>query len=165
MNIFFLDKNPELIAQYSIDSHVVKIPVEIAQMMTMAKILSEDSERKIGHMNHPMSLWVRYSTQNYNLAGEIGLELCKEYTRRYGKVCASEGKIKLLLSNPIRTNQCIATVPPLCMPENYQSDDVVESYRRYYIHDKVFRKDGKIMAKWKCCSRPSWFTDIYGVLS
>lgn len=33
MNIFYLDPNPELAAQYHMDKHVIKMPVEMAQML------------------------------------------------------------------------------------------------------------------------------------
>ena len=28
------------------------------------------------------------------------------------------------------------TTPPLCMPDEYKCDDYIESYRKYYTHDK-----------------------------
>lgn len=36
MNIFFLDKDPKLAAQYHVDRHVVKMPLESAQMLCTA---------------------------------------------------------------------------------------------------------------------------------
>ena len=32
------------------------------------------------------------------------------------------------------------TRPPLCMPDEYKSDDYVQSYRNYYIGDKKNHK-------------------------
>merc|ERR1739845_176176 len=35
--------------------------------------------------NHPVAIWVRQTKHHYNYAVNLGLELCKEYTRRYKK--------------------------------------------------------------------------------
>ena len=40
----------------------------------------------IAHANHPSNVWVRKSKQNYDWLVSHGLELCYEYTRRYGKI-------------------------------------------------------------------------------
>ena len=41
---------------------------------------------KLTHKNHPCSVWARTSLDNFKWLGELGLELCKEYTYRYDKV-------------------------------------------------------------------------------
>ena len=43
------------------------------------------------------------------------------------------------------------TEPSLAMPDDYKTNDVVESYRKYYINDK------KEIAKWKDGYVPNWF--------
>jgi len=44
------------------------------------------------------------------------------------------------------------TEPPKAMPEEYKVDDVIESYRNYYLGEK------KTFSKWKKRSVPSWFS-------
>jgi hypothetical protein len=44
------------------------------------------------------------------------------------------------------------TTPPKAMPDEYKVDDVIESYRNYYIGAK------KYFAKWKNRGIPEWFS-------
>jgi hypothetical protein len=45
------------------------------------------------------------------------------------------------------------TEPPKAMPEEYKVDDVVQSYRNYYLGDK------KYFSKWKKREVPYWFSE------
>jgi hypothetical protein len=102
MNIFFLSLIPTEIAEMSCDQHVVKIQLEICQMLYTAWFFSnqqdyieenapftKDGKRRgyrPAHPKHPMTMWVGSSLKNYIYACEIGIALTLEYTRRYGKV-------------------------------------------------------------------------------
>lgn len=152
MNIFYLDNNLTLSAQYYMDRHIVKIPLEIAQMLSTAQsIYHIPSAYKPTHCNHPTNVWVRTSKQNYDWTCMMGLELCKEYTYRYKRVHACQSIIE----------NCIKNMPPLAdigltqfylaMPNDCKMDNVVDSYRQYYIKYK------KHLAKWKNRNVPSWF--------
>ncbi len=44
------------------------------------------------------------------------------------------------------------TTPPKAMPDEYKVDDVVESYRNYYIKEKYK------FTSWKNRFVPEWFT-------
>ncbi len=102
MNIFFLSLIPIEIAHWSCDQHVVKIQLEICQMLYTAWHFSneehiirecapfmKDGETrgyKPAHKKHPMTMWIASSHENYLYACRIGIALTLEYTRRYGKV-------------------------------------------------------------------------------
>ena len=84
MNIFVLDYNPKRAAQMQCDKHVVKMPLETAQILCSA-FEPGTAPYKRTHYNHPCSVWGRESKVNYKWLIEHGLALSDEYTYRYGK--------------------------------------------------------------------------------
>jgi hypothetical protein len=106
---------------------------------------------KLSHKNHPCSIWTRESLSNYLYLCDLGLELCKEYTYRYGKRHKSQDVIEWCLVNKPRIPDTGFTNPPKAMPDEYKVDDFVKSYRNYYVGAK------SSIAKWKSRSIPEWF--------
>ena len=106
---------------------------------------------KISHMRHPCTLWTNESYSNYMWHWELAKELCAEYTKRYHKIHKSEAVIDWLGKNTPRLMQDIGKTPhPICMKDEYKLDGVIDSYRNYYIKDKVR------FAKWKT-KEPEWW--------
>ena len=137
MNIFHLDKNPKICAEYHCDKHVVKMILETAQMLsTSARARGYDVGYKSAYPKHPMTLWVNQSPNNFAWAIIHGLELCKEYTYRYGKIHKTQQHLEWLSDNTPDIPSGEFTHPTLAMPKEYKSDDHIESYRLYYIKDK-----------------------------
>lgn len=86
MNIFVLDEWPHLAAKDHCDKHVVKMFLESAQMLSTACRLSGlDVGYKATHKNHPCSVWVRQSLQNWCWLRELAYCLNEEYKARYNK--------------------------------------------------------------------------------
>lgn len=157
MNIFALDSDPRKAAEYHNDKHVVKMILESAQLLCSAHHMSgSDAPYKLTHKNHPSSLWCRETKENYLWLYELAENLCAEYTFRTGKVHKTEEKIKLLKTPPTLPFGQL-TKFALAMPEEYKSEDPVESYRNYYRNEKIFMKNGKRMDTWTRRERPSWF--------
>ena len=105
MNIFYLDRDPVVAAKMHCDKHVVKMILESAQMLSTAhRVLDGDEyadERglyKMAHKNHPSTIWVRTSTDNYMWLNRLFGALCKEYTYRYNKQHSSQKHILYLQS-------------------------------------------------------------------
>jgi hypothetical protein len=89
----------------------------------------------------------------------LGLELCKEYTYRYGKRHKSQDVIEWCITNKLNIIDKGFTEPPKAMPDEYKVVDVVESYRNYYRG----AKSG--FAVWKNRETPNWFkNEEYAVL-
>ena len=155
MNIFVLDEDPQLCAQYHCNKHVVKMILETTQLLNNA--LSNNANYnpcyKVTHKNHPASIWAMESFDNFNWLLKLGLSLCQEYSFRYEKI----HKCEQLLNQFDKTNfQAILprvglTTFRLCMPEKYHSNDAVKSYRDYYLNDK------RHIAFWKKREIPYWF--------
>ena len=99
MNIFVTDSCPVQSARNLPDKHIVKMPLETCQMLSIiysdwyygvGKLYKSDGKPyRTAHgafRNHPCTQWA--ATNQYNLAWLIchGLALCKEYTLRYHKI-------------------------------------------------------------------------------
>jgi hypothetical protein len=88
------------------------------------------------HKNHPSAIWARSNKSNYVWLCELGMELCNEYTHRYGKIHKTQQHLEWLSINIPNIPDGEFTQPTLAMPEQYKSDDHIQSYRLYYIKDK-----------------------------
>lgn len=137
MNIFVLHENPLRAAHLLCDQHVVKMFTESCQILcTVAHMVGVEAPYKPTHRHHPCVKWAAESFMNYSwlIAHALGQE--SEYRVRFGK----DHKTSKCLSW-IRENRHLIfeKLPKVCrtpfaqaMPEEYQSDDAVASYRRYY---------------------------------
>jgi hypothetical protein len=155
MNIFLLDYDLKKCAQSHVDKHVVKMILETAQLLCGVHHVTESHwsgvPYKLSHKNHPCSIWARESLTNYLYLCELGLELCKEYTYRYGKRHKSQDVIEWCMIYKPNIADRGFTEPAKAMPDEYKVDDVVESYRNYYRG----AKSG--FATWKGREIPEWY--------
>lgn len=155
MNIFVLDLDPRKCAEYHSNRHVVKMCIEYAQLLCGAHWMTEGGQYeipyKLSHKNHPCAIWTRKSLSNYQYLCELGLELCYEYTYRYGKRHKSQDIIEWCRGNLPNIEDRGVTTPALAMPDHYKEKDPISSYRRYYIEDK------SSFAHWKNRETPEWF--------
>jgi len=180
MNIFILDNDPVIAAQMQCDKHVVKMIVESAQMLsTVHRMLDGVMERrpsksgsmiqyfyldddrenilyKACHFNHPSTIWTRESIDNYIWHYKHFIALCDEYTYRYGKIHATDTKLrKALAVLPNNIPTCKMTPFKLAMasfPECI-TEDPVESYRNFYE-----TKQSRFKMDWTKRQVPEWFT-------
>lgn len=110
------------------------------------------------HINHPSAVWCRKTSANYEWLHKLLVELCKEYTYRYGKIhkCQSTGLVDALAQLPNNIAKEQFTQPTPAMPDEVKiAGDSVASYRNYYLMNKQH------LASWKgktnSRSIPSWF--------
>jgi len=86
MNIFALSYNVQECAIWHMDKHIVKMPLETAQMLcTVLNKLGISTPYKPVHAKHPCTLWTGINQSNFRWLSNLGLELCKEYSFRYQK--------------------------------------------------------------------------------
>lgn len=155
MNIFYVDKNPILAARYLCDKHVVKMVLETTQLLCSNNTVFQPY--KPTHINHPCAKWAFLCIANYNWLTSHGLELCKEYTFRYGKIHKCQQYLEKLATQ----HQSLApdyfvqfTEPPQCMPDECKIwHDTVMAYRNYYNQIKSVT----IKCKWTKRVIPDWF--------
>ena len=137
MNIFVLHNDPAIAASMSCDKHVVKMILETAQMMsTIAHSHGHNAPYRSTHKNHPCTLWAGKSASNWQWLVTHGLALCKEYTKRYGKVHKSEEVIRWCARLSLGFPEKNLTPFAQAMPPQYKRDCVVEAYRAYYHGEK-----------------------------
>ena len=185
MNIFVLDKDPVRAAEAHCDKHVVKMILESGQMLSaahwigwqnMLKMPSSLKQRerqvwlrdnvrqdlqplwKMTHVGHPCTQWTQRVWGNYMWHSRLGLALCDEYTRRYGRVHKAHEYHRWLnrhipptfetsVDNPVGITSFAVCMPDECKIEG----DVAASYRNYYNMKKTH------MAKWAHSQTPDWY--------
>ena len=162
MNIFILDEDPIISAQMQCDKHIVKMPLETAQMLCSVWHRYGQGMNvpyKEAHKNHPCTLWAGDDARHYDWLWQHGMELCFEYTRRYNKIHKCQQVIMDIRETDWGTLQykpTCGTPHPQCMPDEYKCafDDAVLAYRKYYVNDK------KDIAKWdKSRPMPDWYAN------
>lgn len=161
MNIFYLNKDPAICAVMHVDKHCVKMILETAQLLSTAHrvldgtqiigktatgrnvkrwVLSDDRDTSLysaTHINHPSAVWARQSKENYKWLFSLFVELCVEYSYRYGKTHKCESMIKTLMVPPNNILNGPFTEPTPAMPEQYKvPGDSVKSYHNYYNGEK-----------------------------
>lgn len=161
MNIFVLDDDPVLAAKYQYDVHVNKMILETGQLFsTCHRVL--DGEQyvelsaggrrmkrwrlsdgrepllyKATHVNHPCSIWLRESKENYEWLYAHFCALYEEKVSRTGKGHKTFEVLGTILKTPPLS---IPDVPmtqfALAVPDIYKTGSAVDSYRAYYTNDK-----------------------------
>lgn len=141
MNVFFLDRDPKLCAQYHADVHVTKMCLEYSQMLqTAMHDLGYETEYKPTHKNHPLVKWVASSIEHWNWLHDLALDLNEEYKYRFEKG-EDHGAIGTLAD----TMAAVQDFPYLYPAEGWTDpplsainkglrdyEDVVLAYRAYY---------------------------------
>lgn len=179
MNIFYINQDPKACAQEHCDKHVVKMILESAQLLSTAHRIIDGTEEQIlsrtgrkqkywtisddretvmykaTHMNHPSAIWCRATSDNYKWLHQMTVNLCEEYTHRYGKVhaCQRSGLIDRLHEVPKNLVAKVGfTEMPQAMPDHCKvPGNPLQGYRNYYIIEK------SRFAKWTKRQTPSWF--------
>jgi hypothetical protein len=151
MNIFILDQNPKLSAQYHSDAHVVKMILEHAQMMsTVVRRFGLDEGYKPTHQNHPCTKWVGESIANfywlYNLTFYLNLEYRYRFNHNF-----NHKSFDVVDNLPIPLIPNIGLTPfAQAMPDQYKNIDPVVAYRAYYKNEKAH------LFKWTKRNKPEW---------
>ena len=165
MNIFAIESDEHgdidwiASAQSQDNYRVVKMILESCQMLCTAINLQHEEQvtpYKNAHPRHPSTLWVRESSANFERLVEHTLAMLDEYTERFGRVhkCAAVLEQVVDIYDPLRFPGQEETPLPLCMPQEFKSNNTVESYRRFYASKPRMRyPESKI---------PTWFREHRG---
>ena len=165
MNLFFLSLDPDQCAKWHCDKHVVKMILEIVQMLYTAwhvngvlpsgAPLCKSSGKpgyKKAHVNHPMTKWMRQSRGNYDFAVRLAAALALEFEYRYGHYHSCTKHVIWLAAHQPPFDSQEMTPVPQCMPDQYKvPGDSVQAYRNYYLGDK------SRFAKWSKRPQPPWW--------
>lgn len=166
MNIFVTDPHPRASACVLPDKHIVKMPLECCQMLSIiysdwyydwGPLPKKDggyyATKKGAFRNHPCTVW---AAQNYyNTAWLIahGIALCTEYKRRYEKEHSCNNTLfvakKIFHQKTVKTITCwsMATDFARAMPDEYKLDESIDTFTAYkmyiaskeWVHDNYLR--------------------------
>jgi hypothetical protein len=160
MNIFYLHSNPKKCAEQHCFKHVVKMITEYTQLLSTAHHVNPSKyipKFKPFNPKHPSCLWVSQSLSNYKWLSEMALELCKVYTKMYGKIHSCEKYLIELNKNYPNIKDIGLTKLLLAMPDDVKHSDSRIAYRQYYIKYKSnFAK--WVTAKGNSMNIPKWYS-------
>jgi hypothetical protein len=134
LNIFVLHENPIENSKLLCNKHIVKMILESTQLLCNCFAQTKVPYKRT-HYNHPCSIWVRESLDNFEWLKIYAIELCKEYTYRYNKVHKCE-QIIFDLNKP-KLQSTGLTEFKLAMPDQYKCKNAVQSYKQYYLGEKL----------------------------
>lgn len=157
MNIFATSDCPRKSAQSLCNKHIIKMGTESVSMLAH---LFPDAPIKPSHKNHPASIWVRKSLQNYEWLLDHGHCICDEYKSRYKREHKSKDYLDWFSQQdaPLNFEYSGLTSFPRCFSSFVEElkpiKDTHEAYRQFYFLDK------KDFAKWPSLEKiPSWWSE------
>ena len=174
MNIFVTHPDPHKSATVLPDKHVVKMPLETTQMISLlfsswyydwGEVLKKDGTpydtKKGAFRNHPCTKWAADSMYNTAWLIQHGCALVHEYWVRYNKVhaCAKplfNAKLKFhQMTNEVITCSCMVESFTRAMPDEFKLDDGIDTFTAYkkYLNSKTWVKDNYIR---KPDRKPNW---------
>lgn len=104
--------------------------------------------------NHPCTIWARESLDNFYWTHNYANALNEEYCYRYGKRHKSVENVINKLPEPKNIEQHGLTPFAMAMPDELKNeDDIIQSYRNYYMLDKA------TFASWKGRETPAWWDE------
>lgn len=177
MNIFWLGSSPISSARFHNNKHLVKMIVELAQLMSTTvriwspKYAAHHGMYKSTHVNHPCAVWVRSHAMHYRQTYALWYELMREYEYRYKKEHSCLRFALPFHNTPMDTDISDGShrLPPLMVgnitktalgwDEGWRPAhmvDIVYGYRVYYVLEK------RHLAQWKDRPIPEWYRILSG---
>ena len=174
MNIFVTDECPRASAQVLPDKHIVKMPLECCQMLS---IVASDkwghgygtlpkadgtpyATEKGAFRNHPCTIWASEFVNNWQWLIAHGFALCQEYAARYGKthscfltLCAAK---EIFPTGDPQGRSGKETTPFVrAMPDEYKLDTSIDTFTAYkmYIASKPWVCDNYLRLPHR---KPDW---------
>lgn len=160
MNIFATSPDPVASAVALCDAHVVKMPIEAAQILgTVLRLAgaTDDALARVTHARHPCTLWAASSREAARWLLLHGVALCDEYTHRYGREHGVTPR--LLAAAPLLDLLPDAPMPPFAMavPDDLLALPVHDAYRALLARKHAaWREAGKRPARWTRRDAPGW---------
>lgn len=102
------------------------------------------------HHKHPSTLWASASSDNWAALAFHCEEMIGEFSRRFHRPHKCQAVLDRCadIFDACRFDLEEITPLPLCMPEEYKGDTIVESYRRYYASKPNIRYPKDCVPQW-----------------
>ena len=150
MNIFVTDQCPIKSARVLPDKHIVKMPLECCQMLSI--VASEKWGHGYGDLpkvdgkayktakgafrNHPCTVWANESIANARWLIRHGLALCEEYSDRFEKIHSCLRTLAhanaIFPLDPMHYSKPTPFVR--AMPEEFKFDDSIDTFTAYKMY-------------------------------
>ena len=174
MNVFVTEPCPYESARVLPDKHIVKMPLETCQMLSMVyskwyfdwgQLTKKDGTpyktEKGAFKGHPCTIWAAENIYNTAWLVAHGFGLAKEYYERYGKAhTCLEPLVEARQIFEKRSGEniaiyCKAKDFPRAMPEKWKYDDSIDTFTAYkrYISSKPWAADNYLR---KPDRKPQW---------
>lgn len=147
MNRFLIDHHPDAIAKSLCDQHIVKMPLEEAQMLCTAlwhhapEYAEERGLYKPVHRKHPCTLWAMETQANFSFAYSLYTSMLCEYHHRYDKWHGAGKHSESIYRGIGYIPEGALTPHPQCFSghDDLKTDEPwpVVAYRAFYIVDKM----------------------------
>jgi hypothetical protein len=171
MNIFVTHESPYKSAQVLPDKHIVKMPLETCQMLSI--VASEKwghgygtlpkadgtpyATEKGAFRNHPCTVWANETVANSRWLIRHGLALCEEYSNRYKKIhsCLATLAYANKLFPFDAAHRTELTPFARAMPDEYKLDTSISTFDAYkmYIASKPWVCDNYLRLPER---KPDW---------
>ena len=110
---------------------------------------------KIAFKNNPCTVWARATSGNYLWLYNLFINLCKEYTYRFGKIHSSQARLEHCLSFiPVYIPNGNITKLHQAMPDRCKHPRDTHAYHNYYNMEKTY------FAKWTIAEVPHWYKNL-----
>lgn len=164
MNLFATSQCPEQSAKDHCNVHCVKLIVEVCQMLSTAHFVLDGEQLgyKPTHQNHPCSIFVRSTSENYKWTYQHLKALCDEYTFRTGKVHKSSELLISLAKQPSKIEVAERTNFAMAMPDDFKKLGIFDQTKAYqsYLRSKFTewqQRDKPIKVCWGLRGAPDWY--------
>ena len=147
MNRFIIEDSINGICASMCDQHIVKMPVEEAQMLCTAlwhhapEYAEEKQLYKPVHQKHPCTLWAMETRANYAFAFRLYKAMLDEYTFRYKKLHGASKHWDSLWYGTNYIPRGNVTKHPQCFSghDDCKTDEFmpINAYRAFYKRDKL----------------------------
>tara|TARA_B100002019_G_scaffold65412_1_gene56139 strand:- start:2670 stop:3170 length:501 start_codon:yes stop_codon:yes gene_type:complete len=164
MNRFIIEDTPQKIAKSLCDQHVVKMPLEEAQMLCTAlwhhapDYAEEHNLYKPVHQKHPCTLWAMETSSNYEWAFCLYREMLFEYEDRYNKRHGASKHYDALWLGRFKIPSGVFTKHPQCFSghDELKTDEFypIKAYRAFYNVDKAS------FARYRYTQQPTWMKGV-----
>ncbi len=165
MNLFATSQCPVQSAKDHCNVHCVKLIVEVCQMLSTAHFVLDGVQvgYKPTHQNHPCSIFVRSTSENYKWTYEHLKALLAEYTFRTGKVHKSSELVKVLAKLPAKIEIAERTSFAMAMPDEHKKLGIFDQTKAYqsYLRAKFTewqQREKPIKVCWGLRGAPDWYT-------
>ncbi|UZS00828.1 pyrimidine dimer DNA glycosylase [Pseudomonas phage vB_PsaM_M1] len=165
MNLFATSQCPVQSAKDHCNVHNVKMILEVAQMLSTAHFVLDGVQvgYKPTHQNHPCSIFVRSTSENYKWTYEHLQALLSEYTFRTGKTHKSSELLISLAKQPSKIEIGERTSFAMAMPDDFKKLGIFDQTKAYqsYLCAKFVewqQREKPIKVCWGLRGDPDWYT-------